>query len=68
MIYTVSQYIKLFTFSNRRVSGMTIRRKCDKGLLPSNHHAIKLPGDTSPWIIEVKEDEPKNPGNTFEIV
>jgi hypothetical protein len=47
---------------------MTVRRKCDKGLLPSNHHAIKLPGDTSPWIIEVKEEEPKNPSNTFEIV
>jgi len=65
MIYTVAQYSKIFSFSSRKVSGMTIRRKCRDGLLPSNHHAIKLGDDKDncPWIIEVPDD----PSNDFDM-
>lgn len=53
MIYTVTQYSKLFQFGNRFVSPMTIKRRCQKGQLPHNHIPVKLPGKTGAWIIEV---------------
>jgi hypothetical protein len=66
MIYTASEYCKKFLFGNKHVSPMTIRRRCNKEQLPSGHKAIKLPGDTGTWIIEVEEDTPSK--SKFEIV
>jgi hypothetical protein len=67
MIYTISEYCKLFTFNNRRVSGMTIKRRCSKNQLPHNHIPFKLPNNNGLWIIDVKEEEPEKPSNKFEI-
>jgi hypothetical protein len=51
-IYTPKEYIEIF---KKKVSAMTIKRKCRSGLLPSGHIAKKLPGKTGGWIIEVKD-------------
>lgn len=54
-IYTPSEYSKLFSFGNKFVSAMTIKRRCLKGMLPSNHIAKKLPGKTGGWVIEIEK-------------
>jgi hypothetical protein len=53
MIYTPQEYCKEFPFGGKIVSSMTIKRRCNKGMLPHNHIARKLPGKRGPWIIEV---------------
>jgi hypothetical protein len=55
MIYTPSEYAKIFRFENRQVSPMTIKRRCIANLLPSNHKARKLKGGKNGiWVIEVQ--------------
>ena len=56
MIYSPLEYSKLFRFCGNYVSAMTIKRRCQKGQLPSGHHAKKLPGKTGGWIIEVTDE------------
>jgi hypothetical protein len=51
MIYTPSEYCKLFLFGKKKVSAMTVKRRCANHQLPSNHKAVKLPGKTGQWII-----------------
>lgn len=55
MILTPQEYSKLFPFGNKMVSPMTIKRRCQRGQLPSNHKARKLPGSRGVWVIEVIE-------------
>jgi len=55
MIYTASQYAKEFLQGKKKVSAMTIKRRCSKGMLPTNHIATRLPGKRGQWIIEVLE-------------
>ena len=65
MIYSPLEYSETFLFQGKKVSPMTIKRRCEKDMLPSGHHAKKLPGKTGGWIIEVpdivvtKVDPPK---------
>lgn len=33
---------------------MTVKRRCRDKMLPSNHTARKLPGQTGAWVIEVQ--------------
>ena len=56
MIYTIIEYAEKYCFKGKKVSAMTIKRRCDKGQLPSGHHAKKLAGKTGDWIIEVPDD------------
>ncbi len=53
MIYSLLEYSKTFLFKGKRVSISTLARRCEKGMLPCNHRAIKLPGKTGSWVIEV---------------
>jgi hypothetical protein len=55
MIYTPQEYCKEFPFGGKIVSPMTIKRRCERGMLPHNHIARKLPGKKKKgqWIIEV---------------
>ena len=55
MIYTIIEYSEIFLFKGKRVSPMTIKRRCEKGMLPSGHVAKKLPGKTGDWLIEVED-------------
>lgn len=54
MIYTPTEYSRLFLFENKHVSARTVKRRAEKGMLPSNHIARKIPGKKGIWIIEVK--------------
>jgi hypothetical protein len=55
MIYTILEYAEKFRFKGKKVSAMTLKRRCENGQLPSGHHAKKLPGKTGDWIIEVPD-------------
>ena len=55
MIYSILEYAEKFLFKGKKVCAMTIKRRCEKGQLPSGHHARKLPGKTGVWIIEVDD-------------
>ena len=59
MILTVSEYAKKFPFKGKVLSDKTIARRCDDGLLPSNHIARQLPGKQGQWVIDIP-DEPEN--------
>ena len=62
MIYTPLEYSEKFLFQGKKVSAMTIKRRCEKGMLPSEHKARKLPGETGGWVIEVADEViEKNP-------
>lgn len=65
MIYTIVEYAEKFRFKGKKVSPMTIKRRCEKGQLPSGHIAKKLPGQTGAWLITV-EDEIENSVNVKE--
>ena len=52
MLYTLSQYRTAFPIKNKKVSVETIRRRIIKGLIPTNHKAIKLPGKRGAYIID----------------
>jgi hypothetical protein len=56
MIYSPSEYAEKYLFGGKKVSAMTIKRRCEKGQLPLGHHARKLPGKTGGWIIEVEDE------------
>ncbi len=56
MIYSISEYAEKFRFKGKRISLMTLKRRCEKGQLPSGHHAKKLPGKTGDWVIEVPDE------------
>lgn len=56
MIYSPLEYSEKFLFQGKKVSAMTVKRRCEKGMLPSGHHAKKLPGKTGGWIIEVPDE------------
>ena len=53
MIYTSEEYCKHFTIGGKKVSPRTVKRCCEKGLLPSGHIATKL---SSGWVIEVANE------------
>ena len=55
MIYTPSQYCKIFKLNNHKVCSETIRRRIAKGQLPSNHKVNKLPGKNGGFVIEVPD-------------
>jgi hypothetical protein len=55
MIYTPSEYSKIFKLKNKIVSAMTIKRRCKSGQLPSGHRVKKLAGKTGAYLIEVPE-------------
>jgi hypothetical protein len=60
MIMTPQEYSEKFLFKGKKVSAKTVTRRCDEGLLPSNHHAQRLPGGD--WVIEIDEEtEVKKP-------
>jgi hypothetical protein len=59
MFLSPLEYSKQFPFNNKKVSAMTVKRRCIKGLLPKNHVARKLQGKTGVWIIEIM-DKVKN--------
>jgi hypothetical protein len=56
MIYSISEYSEKFLFKGKRISLMTLKRRCEKGQLPSGHHARKLPGRTGDWVIEILDE------------
>ena len=58
MIYSPLEYSEKFLFQGKKVSSMTVKRRCEKGMLPSGHHARKLPGETGGWVIEVADETP----------
>jgi hypothetical protein len=60
MILTPSQYAKQFPFNNKKVSAMTVKRRCRDKLLPKNHIATQLPGKTGAWIIEILDKVQSN--------
>jgi hypothetical protein len=55
MIFTASEYSQQFKFRNKKVSTRTIKRMCNKKLLPSHHIARLIPGSKGTWVIEVPE-------------
>lgn len=57
MVYSVNEYRKLFKFGGKIRSGMTILRKINNNMLPSNHIPRKVKGKYGKgmWIIEVRE-------------
>jgi hypothetical protein len=56
---TPEEYCSKFRIGGKKVSPRTIKRCCDKGLLPSAHHAEKFPDDDGQWIIMVPDVEEK---------
>jgi len=54
MTITPQEYSEKFLFKGKKVSVKTVIRRCDDKMLPSNHHARKLPGGD--WIIEVPDE------------
>lgn len=56
MIYSPQEYADKFLICGKKVSAMTVKRRCEKGMLPSGHYAKKFPGKTGGWIIEVPDD------------
>ena len=60
MVITVIEYAKRFPYKGREISAKTIMRKCEDGLLPSNHHARQLPGGKGQWVIEIPDDLPES--------
>jgi hypothetical protein len=54
MIYTPAEYSKKFLFRNKKVSPMTVKRRCRYGMLPAGHIAIKK---SFGWVINVIENE-----------
>ena len=56
MIYSPLEYSEKFLLHGKKVSTMTVKRRCKKGLLPSGHIARKLPGKTGVWIIEIPDE------------
>lgn len=53
-VYSTKEYAKLLEIkSGQKVSDKTIKRRCLKKLLKSNHIPHKLSGGQ--WVIEVKE-------------
>lgn len=60
MIVTPFEYAKLFPSKGKVLSAKTIVRRCEDGLLPSDHHAKQLMNETGTkgqWIIEVPDKE-----------
>lgn len=55
MILTALEYSKIYFFENKKVSSMTIKRRCAKGMLPTGHTARKIPGAKGVWVIEVNK-------------
>jgi len=51
MIYTPAEYAEAFTFGGKKVSAMTIKRRCRNKQLPKNHKAYKKSGG---WMIEIQ--------------
>ncbi len=61
MVITPFEYAKRFPTKGKVLSAKTIIRKCDEGLLPSNHHARQLPsesGERGQWVIEIPDETP----------
>jgi len=57
MIYTPTEYAKIFRFGNKQVSPATIKRRCIANMLPCNHKAKRITGGKyGIWIIEVPEN------------
>jgi len=56
MIYTIIEYAEKYCFKGKKVSAMTIKRRCEHNQLPSGHHAKKLPGKTGDWLITVPDE------------
>ncbi len=56
MIYSITEYAEKFLFQGKRVSAMTIKRRCEKGQLPTGHIAKKLAGKTGDWLITVEDE------------
>lgn len=62
MILTALEYAEKFPSKGKILSAKTIIRKCDNGLLPSNHHARQLPcesGGKGQWVIEIIDEVPE---------
>jgi hypothetical protein len=59
MIYTPLEYSEKFLINGKKVSPKTVIRRCDDKMLPSNHHARKLPGEQGQWIIEIPDETPE---------
>jgi hypothetical protein len=51
-VYTPSEYSKLFSLAGKKVSARTIKRRCEKGMLPRGHKAERKKGF---WLIEVAD-------------
>jgi hypothetical protein len=61
MVYSIIEYSGKFLFQGKKVSPMTVKRRCEKGLLPSGHYARQLPsesGKKGQWVIEVVDETP----------
>jgi hypothetical protein len=58
MLLTPFEYSVMFLCNGKIVSPKTIKRRCENGMLPSGHNAVKLSGG---WVIEIK-DEPAASG------
>jgi hypothetical protein len=54
MILTPTQYSQKFLLNKKKVSAMTVKRRCAKNMLPINHKAQKTPGGH--WLIVILED------------
>jgi hypothetical protein len=55
-LYTLKEYCSQFKVRNKNVCAKTIENMAKKGLLPSGHEVIKLPGRTGPRVIAVLEE------------
>lgn len=51
MIYTPAEYAEAFALNKKKVSERSVRRRCEKGSLPSNHKPVKSSGGH--WVIVV---------------
>ena len=59
MIITTLEYAKRFPSKGKALSSKTITRRCNDGLLPSDHHARQLPnesGSKGQWVIEIPDE------------
>ena len=59
MTLSVLEYAKMFPCKGKVLSRQAIIKRCSEGLLPSGHHARKLPGDKGVWVIDIGDELPE---------
>lgn len=57
MTLSVLEYAKMFPCKGKVLSRQAIIKRCTERLLPSDHHARKMPGNKGVWVIDVPDKD-----------